>query len=138
MISIKTIWLFGLKRQTSSFSFEQDFRKLHITYFQISNIECHNEEGEEDSAKQILISFDFLYDGNSDLQVNILGMNCGVRDLKISGRGRIILKPTTREIPFVGGLQFCFMDIPQIDFDLDGIANLLGTIKDFGVLYICT
>ena len=63
-------------------------------------------------------------------------MNCGVRDLKISGRGRIILKPTTREIPFVGGLQFCFMDIPQIDFDLDGIANLLGTIKDFGVLYI--
>jgi hypothetical protein len=56
--------------------------------------------------------------------INFNLSNC--RDLQISGRGRIVMKPTTKQVPFVGGVQFCFLDIPQIDFDLDGIADVIN------------
>ena len=35
------------------------------------------------------------------------------------------MKPTTKQIPFIGGLQFCFLTVPDISFDLDGIADLI-------------
>ena len=35
------------------------------------------------------------------------------------------MKPTTKQVPFVGGLQFCFLTVPQIGFDLDGICDII-------------
>ena len=47
------------------------------------------------------------------------------RDVQMSARARLVMKPTTKQVPFVGGLQFCFLTIPQIGFDLDGIADII-------------
>ena len=46
-------------------------------------------------------------------------------DVQMSARARLVMKPTTKQVPFVGGLQFCFLTIPQIGFDLDGIADII-------------
>ena len=35
-----------------------------------------------------------------------------------------MLKPTTKSLPLVGGFQICFLERPNIYFDLDGIANI--------------
>mgnify|MGYP007015449699 FL=1 len=43
----------------------------------------------------------------------------------MSARARLVMKPTTKQVPFVGGLQFCFLTIPQIGFDLDGMADII-------------
>ena len=43
----------------------------------------------------------------------------------MSGRIRLVLKPQIKQIPFFGGLQFCFLTVPQIGFDLDGIADII-------------
>ena len=43
----------------------------------------------------------------------------------MSARARLVMKPTIKQVPFVGGLQFCFLTIPQIGFDLDGIADII-------------
>ena len=43
----------------------------------------------------------------------------------MSGRIRLVLKPHKKQVPFFGGLQFCFLTVPQIGFDLDGIADII-------------
>ena len=35
-----------------------------------------------------------------------------------------MLKPKSKRMPLVGGLKFCFLDIPKISYDLDGLADL--------------
>ena len=46
-------------------------------------------------------------------------------DLGLSGRIRLVLKPKIDQFPFFGGLQFCFLDVPEISFELDGIADII-------------
>ena len=51
----------------------------------------------------------------------------------IAGKFRIILTPTLSQLPFVGGAQFMFLTLPEIDFDFDGAAKIgskLPTIKN--------
>ena len=91
----------------------------------IDNLETHGTPEGQDAAKSVTVDFDFKYLGNCDLQVSILGIQSGVRDVQMSARARLVMKPTTKEVPFVGGLQFCFLTIPVIDFNLDGIADLI-------------
>ena len=37
----------------------------------------------------------------------------------------MVLKPKIDQFPFFGGLQFCFLDVPEISFELDGIADII-------------
>ena len=46
------------------------------------------------------------------------------RDVQMSGRARVVLKPTTKSLPLVGGFQMSFLERPNINFDLDGIADI--------------
>jgi Ca2+-dependent lipid-binding protein len=67
---------------------------------------------------------DLMYLGDSDIQVSILGVSSGVKNIQVSGRARIVLTPTISELPFVGGIQFFFLTKPEIDFSFDGAAKL--------------
>lgn len=90
---------------------------------QITNMITHkNPEGQE--AQSVIVDFDFVYLGDCDLQVSIMGIRSGVKDVQMSGRGRVVLKPTTKSLPLVGGLQVYFLEVPAINFDLDGIADI--------------
>merc|ERR1711971_22259 len=91
----------------------------------VENVETHGTPEGQETTKSVTIDFDFIYVGNCDLQVSILGIDTGVRDVQMSARARLVMKPTTKQVPFVGGLQFCFLTIPQIGFDLDGIADII-------------
>lgn len=43
---------------------------------------------------------------------------------QISGRLRIVMKPLVRQIPLVGGLQVFFLNNPDVDFNLIGLADV--------------
>ncbi|CAA9994870.1 unnamed protein product, partial [Nesidiocoris tenuis] len=43
----------------------------------------------------------------------------------IHGMIRVVMKPLIRTIPLVGGLQIYFLNNPNIDFNLVGVADLL-------------
>jgi len=75
-------------------------------------------------SNRLSLDFDLVYIGDGDIQVRILGTNSGVRNVKISGRGRVILSPTMSQLPFVGGIQFLFITKPEIDFQFDGLAKI--------------
>ena len=87
----------------------------------IENIKTHDKKNEN----QIILDFDLNYLGNCDLQVSIFGMESGVKDVNFKAKSRLVLKPTTKSPPFVGGFQFCFLNTPEIDYNLDGIADLI-------------
>ncbi|CAB4068535.1 unnamed protein product [Lepeophtheirus salmonis] len=50
----------------------------------------------------------------------------GIKDLIMTGRGRVVLKPLTKKaLPFfVGGAQIMLLDVPHLYFDLEGIAEV--------------
>ena len=52
----------------------------------------------------------------------ISNVNC--RNVKVSGRGRVILSPTMSQLPFVGGVQFLFINKPDLDFQFEGVAKV--------------
>lgn len=90
----------------------------------ISNLTTHKHETDE---KSICIDFDIEYSGDCSIQVSAIGIPCGVRDLTLKGRGRIVLKPRMSRPPFFGGIQFCLLDEIDIDFDLEGLADVCDT-----------
>ena len=91
----------------------------------ISNLRTHKVPEEDGRQKCIVIDFDINYEGNCNLQVAIMGLPSGVRELAFSGRARVVLKPTNSlSPPFFGGIQFCFLDELRIDFDLEGLADI--------------
>ena len=56
------------------------------------------------------------------IQVSLLGVAAGVRDVRVEGRARLVLCPTIPHLPFVGGLQLFFLDRPRIQFSFQVIS----------------
>ena len=54
------------------------------------------------------------------------------RNIHIVGKGRLVLTPTMKSLPLVGGVQFFFLHIPNLDFEFEGLANVadLPVLKD--------
>lgn len=89
----------------------------------IENIETHKQDQEGNDV--IIIDFDLEYLGNCNLQVQVLGLETGVQDIQLSARARLTMKPTHKQIPFIGGLQICFLNNPNIDYNLAGITDII-------------
>jgi len=91
----------------------------------ITNIRTHPKVPGID---RIVIDFDLLYLGDADIQVSILGISAGVRDVRVEGRARLVIAPTIAELPLVGGIQLFFLTRPNIGFRLQGAASLADKI----------
>ncbi|RZB39110.1 C2 domain containing protein [Asbolus verrucosus] len=71
------------------------------------------------------MDLDIFYAGDCDITFYLAGMKGGIRDFQLHGMMRVVMKPLITTIPLVGGLQVFFLNNPDIDFDLIGIADLL-------------
>ena len=71
------------------------------------------------------LDFDLTFKGGLNLDINVLGTHSGIRGFEMSAKSRLVFKPKINKIPFIGGLQFCFLTEPKIAFDLDGVAGLI-------------
>jgi len=88
---------------------------------QIQNVRTHHSIR---GLNRITVDFDLVYQGDLDVQVSILGSSSGVRNVQVKGRMRMVLAPTMSELPLIGGVQLFFLNKPQIDFTLDGVARI--------------
>jgi Ca2+-dependent lipid-binding protein len=52
-------------------------------------------------------------------------VKAGIKDFQVSGLVRIVMKPLLAQMPLVGGMQVFFLNNPDIDFNLVGIADVL-------------
>jgi len=44
--------------------------------------------------------------------------------VQFTSRARLVMRPTIRSLPLIGGLQMCFLDEPDISYDLEGLADI--------------
>lgn len=77
------------------------------------------------SRNEIIMDMDLFYASDCDINFQLAGMKAGIKDFQIHGMIRVIMKPLISKIPLVGGLQIFFLNNPEIDFNLVGVADLL-------------
>jgi hypothetical protein len=75
----------------------------------------------------------FSYGGDCDITFSVKGVKAGIKDFQVSGLVRIVMKPLLAQMPLIGGMQVFFLNNPDIDFNLVGIADVL----DFPGLRYC-
>lgn len=77
------------------------------------------------SRNEIILDMDLFYASDCDINFQLAGMRAGIKDFQIHGMIRVIMKPLISKMPLVGGLQIFFLNNPDIDFNLVGVADLL-------------
>ena len=92
------------------------------------------------SLDELILDSDFAYIGTSTINISVTltkfpqKLALTVQDFTMSGKFRIVCKPLLNNKPFVGGIKFSFLDIPEFDFvpsgilavtDLPGLRHLI-------------
>jgi Ca2+-dependent lipid-binding protein len=104
----------------SGFKFERIV--LGTVPFRIGGVKVYDKNI---ARNEIVMDLDIFYAGDCDITFYLAGMKGGIRDFQLHGMLRVVMKPLITTIPLVGGLQVFFLNNPDIDFDLVGIADLL-------------
>ncbi|KAK3874660.1 hypothetical protein Pcinc_020410 [Petrolisthes cinctipes] len=102
----------------NGFKFEKII--LGDTPFRLSGVKVYDDT----SRHEIIMDMDFAYAGDCKFEVSVSKFKMGIKDLQISGRMRVVMKPLVRQIPLVGGLQVFFLNNPDVDFNLIGLADV--------------
>ncbi|KAK4310040.1 hypothetical protein Pmani_018372 [Petrolisthes manimaculis] len=102
----------------NGFKFEKII--LGDTPFRLSGVKVYDDT----SRHEIIMDMDFAYAGDCKFEVSVSKFKMGIKDLQISGRIRVVMKPLVRQIPLVGGLQVFFLNNPDVDFNLIGLADV--------------
>ncbi|CAH0557884.1 unnamed protein product [Brassicogethes aeneus] len=74
---------------------------------------------------EIYMDLNVSYAGDCNITFHLAKLKAGIRNFQLYGKLRVVLKPLISSIPLVGGVQAYFMENPEIDFDLCGIAQVL-------------
>lgn len=99
----------------------------------MDNIVVHKAVTDDGNNTIVQWDFDMEWDGECDIQLkaDYIG-TFGVRELKIFGRVSVFMKPLTNELPVVSGIQYAFINMPQIDLTFTGVASIaeMGVLND--------
>lgn len=50
--------------------------------------------------------------------LGLVTVKAGVEDIIVNGRLRVRFKPLVEKLPVIGALQFSFIEVPKINFEL--------------------
>lgn len=78
-------------------------------------------------SRHSLLSPEILFASNRRLKflLYVIFFAGGIKDFQIHGMVRVVMKPLITEMPMIGGLQIFFLNNPNIDFNLVGVADVL-------------
>lgn len=79
---------------------------------------------------EVMIDINLAYYGNCLCSFNhpiakITDFKVGLKDITFCGDTRIALRPLLDDLPLVGGVVFCFLSTPLIDFEGVSLLNLI-------------
>ncbi|VVC33371.1 Hypothetical protein CINCED_3A007280 [Cinara cedri] len=77
------------------------------------------------SRDQIMLDIDLIFASDCDISFYVSGIPCGIKDFQMRGMMRVVMKPLITISPLVGGLQVFFLNQPEIDYNLVGVADVL-------------
>jgi len=103
----------------------KDFKFNHVLLGnippRIGGIKCYDRST---ARNEIIMDLEVTWAGDCDIQVSIKGMKASILDLYIHGQLRVVLKPLIHNLPLVGGIQVYFLNNPNVDFAVGGLANV--------------
>ncbi|XP_050309807.1 extended synaptotagmin-2 [Anthonomus grandis grandis] len=108
------------KYKMFGFKFERII--LGTVPFRIGGVKVYDKNIDRN---EIIMDLDIFYAGDCDVTFYLSGMKGGIRDFQLHGMLRVVMKPLISSIPLVGGLQVFFLNNPDIDFNLVGVADVL-------------
>ncbi|CAB0034746.1 unnamed protein product [Trichogramma brassicae] len=77
------------------------------------------------SRNEIVLDMDVMYAGDCDITFTMGTFKAGIKDFQLRGMLRVTLKPLIPIMPIVGGVQAFFLNVPVVDFNLVGVADVL-------------
>lgn len=72
---------------------------------------------------EIYMDLELNYASDAEITVSIKGINAGLKDLRLHGTLRVVMKPLINKIPMIGGMLVFFLNNPDLDFNLTSLAN---------------
>ncbi|KAK7485817.1 hypothetical protein BaRGS_00022917, partial [Batillaria attramentaria] len=72
---------------------------------------------------EIYMDLEINYASDSDIAIQVKGVNAGIKDFTLRGTMRIIFRPLINKVPLIGGMSIFFLNNPEIDFNLTSLAN---------------
>jgi len=67
----------------------------------VGGIRVHRSPNDD----EIVLDADVEYAGDAALDIGLMRVSAGVRDVQVEGKVRVVLKPLIDSIPLVGGVQ---------------------------------
>ncbi|XP_043243455.1 extended synaptotagmin-2-like isoform X4 [Amphibalanus amphitrite] len=83
---------------------------------------------------EIIMDLEIFYAGDSRIECSFSRMTAGIKDFQLHGVMRIVYKPLISSIPIIGGMQLFFLNNPDIDFNMLGVADVLDMPGLSGIL----
>ncbi|XP_071644430.1 extended synaptotagmin-2 isoform X2 [Temnothorax longispinosus] len=77
------------------------------------------------SRNEIILDADIMYAGDCDITFFVGNIKGGIRDFQIHGLVRVVMKPMLPMMPLIGGVQIFYLNVPTINFNLVGVADVL-------------
>ena len=78
-----------------------------------------------DDKSSVQFDLDVIWDGECDIQMRSdYGLQFGVKSVKLSGRMSFLLCPLTEVLPVVSAIQYSFINVPDLELDVTGLAQL--------------
>lgn len=74
---------------------------------------------------EIYMDLDIIYSSDADIEMKVKGLTMGVKELQLRGMMRVILRPLISQMPLFGGISVFFLNNPDINFNLTGVANAI-------------
>ncbi|XP_043675721.1 extended synaptotagmin-1 isoform X2 [Vespula pensylvanica] len=77
------------------------------------------------SRSEIILDADVMYAGDCDITFSVGNIKGGIKNFQLRGLMRVVMKPIISVIPIIGGIQVFFLNVPAINFNLVGVADVL-------------
>ncbi|XP_043212345.1 extended synaptotagmin-2-like [Amphibalanus amphitrite] len=74
---------------------------------------------------EIIMDVEIFYAGDCRIECSFSRMSAGIKDFTLHGVMRIVYKPLIKTMPLIGGMQVFFLNNPDIDFNMLGVADVL-------------
>ncbi|XP_077993101.1 extended synaptotagmin-2-like isoform X7 [Glandiceps talaboti] len=110
----------NLPSSLSSFRFEKI--DLGERPLRIGGVKVYTEHIKRN---EIIMDLDIYYAGDCDIEVGLSRVKAGIEDVQLHGTLRVEMKPLIPNVPLIGAITVYFLNMPDLDFNMTNIANIL-------------
>lgn len=73
--------------------------------------------------EEIVMDIEIIYGGDARVKFSVQKMDCEINQVNFRATARVTIKPLIDALPIIGGVEFYFISMPSLDYNLGGMAN---------------